>query len=399
MNPLFLTHFTNVTALGRGNQAMFSALSERRSGLSPCDFQDTKLNTYIGRVAGIEDSPFSDELKHFDCRNNRLALLALQQDGFEEAIVRAREQYGAHRIGVILGTSTSGILETEHAYRQQRNSESSTLPDTFTSRYQYTHNTFSVAHFVRTQLQLQGLALVISTACSSSAKVFASASRYIEAGLCDAVVVGGVDSLCLTTLYGFASLELESPEPCRPSDINRNGLSIGEGAGFVLLERQNRDTTSPVVALIGYGESCDAHHMSHPHPSGAGAILAMQQGLASSSIQANDIDYVHLHGTATKANDKTEDHAVSSVLGNQIPCSSTKGWTGHTLGAAGAVEAVIDALCLHHRLIPGSLNAQTLDPCFSSNIVLNNQEKPISTILSNFFGFGGNNCSLVFRKI
>jgi len=398
MNPLCLTHFTTVTALGRGNQAMLSALRERRSGLRPCDFQDTKLNTYVGRVQGIEDIPVSDELKHFDCRNNRLALLALQQDGFEEGIARVRKQYGAHRIGVILGTSTSGILETEHAYRQ-RNHESSALPHEFASRYRYTHNTFSVAHFVRAQLQLQGLTLVISTACSSSAKVFASASRYIEAGLCDAVVVGGVDSLCLTTLYGFASLELESPEPCRPSDVNRNGLSIGEAAGFVLLERQSYDTTSPAVALVGYGESCDAHHMSHPHPSGAGAILAMQQGLARSSIQANDIDYVHLHGTATKANDKTEDHAVSSVLGNQVPCSSTKGWTGHTLGAAGTVEAVIAALCLHHQLIPGSLNTQTVDPDFSSNITLNNQEKTITTILSNFFGFGGNNCSLVFRMI
>ncbi len=374
---------------------MLSALRENCSGLRPCDFQGTRLKTYIGRIDGIEDEPISDGLEHFDCRNNRLAELALQQDDFEAAVARARTQYGAHRIGVIIGTSTSGILETEHAYAQL-DQHSGALPQDFIARYRYTHSTFSVAHFVRSRLQLHGLSLVISTACSSSAKVFASASRYIDAGLCDAVVIGGVDSLCLTTMYGFASLELESQEPCRPCDMNRDGLSIGEGAAFILLERQNIDTQLDAVSLLGYGESCDAHHMSHPHPSGAGATIAMQQALTSGNISGKTIDYVHLHGTATKANDKTEDQAVSSVLGPGIPCSSTKGWTGHTLGAAGAVEAVIAALCLQHQFLPGSLNTEKIDPTFSSDVLLKNQDRPVRRILSNFFGFGGNNCSLIF---
>ena len=395
MNPLIFSHFTSVTALGRGNDAMLSALREKRSGLRPCDFQDTTLSTYIGRVEGIEQAPVSGELAHFDCRNNRLALLALQQDDFEAAVGRARVQYGADRIGVIIGTSTSGILETEHAY-SQLDPESGTLPQDFISRHRYTHSTFSVAHLVRLRLQLHGLALVISTACSSSAKVFASASRYIDAGLCDAVVIGGVDSLCLTTMYGFASLELESPKPCRPCDVSRDGLSIGEAAGFALLERNNIDTHSDAVTFLGYGESCDAHHMSHPHPSGAGATLAMQQALNSGNLHGKTIDYVHLHGTATKANDKTEDQAVNSVLGPHIPCSSTKGWTGHTLGAAGAIEAVIAALCLQHQFLPGTLNTQNVDPSFVSDVLLDNHERPVKRILSNFFGFGGNNCSLIF---
>ncbi len=395
MKPLILTSFTNVTALGRGNVATLSALRERRSGLRPCHFQGASLGTFIGRIDGLEQAPVEDGLEHFDCRNNRLALLALQQDGFEAAVARARTQYGAHRIGVIIGTSTAGILETEEAYGQL-DEESGALPQDFISRQRYTHSTFSVAHFVRSRLELRGLALVISTACSSSAKVFATASRYLESGLCDAVVVGGVDSLCLTTLYGFSSLELESQQPCRPCDVDRDGLSIGEAAGFVLLERKTSDTNSDAVALLGYGESCDAHHMSHPHPSGAGATMAMQLALKSGNIARKTIDYVHLHGTATKANDKTEDQAVCSVLGPQIPCSSTKGWTGHALGAAGAIEAVIAALCLQHQFIPGTLNTQHVDPSFSSDILLDNQDHPIKLILSNFFGFGGNNCSLIF---
>ncbi len=398
MKPLIFSHLTAVTALGRGLHSTLSALQERRSGLHPCDFDGASIPTYIGRIAGLEDSPIPEPLEIFDCRNNRLALMGLQQDGLEEAVDEAIARYGAHRIGVFLGTSTSGILETEQAYRQ-RDPQTSALPERFHSRYRYTHNTFSVGHFVRRQLKLHGPAFVVSTACSSSAKVFANASRFIEAGLCDAAIVGGVDSLCLTTLYGFSSLELESPTPCRPCDAQRDGLSIGEGAAFVLLEKAPQVPPPGTVALLGYGESCDAHHMSHPHPSGGGAILAMQKALASSGTSSAEIDYVHLHGTATRANDKTEDQAVNQVVGSLTPCSSTKGWTGHTLGAAGAVEAVIAALCLQHQFLPGTLNTQTLDPSFSTSVLLENRQQPVQRILSNFFGFGGNNCTLVFGTI
>ena len=294
-----------------------------------------------------------------------------------------------------MGTSTSGISETEGAY-QQRDPETGALPPGFINRYRYTHNTFSVAHFVRSRLGLQGPALVVSTACSSSAKAFTSASRLLEADLCDAVVVGGVDSLCLTTLYGFASLELESPTPCRPSDADRDGLSIGEGAGFILVEKWPQHLHSDAVALFGYGESCDAYHMSHPHPSGAGALLAMQSALHSANALSTDIDYVHLHGTATKANDQTEDRAVSHIFGSKVPCSSTKGWTGHTLGAAGGIESVMAILCLKHQFLPGTLNTRNVDPNFTTHLLLDNLDRPVKKIMSNFFGFGGNNCSLLF---
>ncbi|MFQ5935235.1 MAG: beta-ketoacyl synthase N-terminal-like domain-containing protein, partial [Acidiferrobacterales bacterium] len=215
MTPLYLTGFTVVSAMGRGVRATYEALLQRRSGLQPCDFENADLDTYIGRVAGLESEPLGNTYEEYDCRNNRLARLGLQQDGFEGAVERAREQYEDHRIGVFIGTSTSGILETELAY-QNRDPDTGELPSTF--HYRYTGNIFSPADFVQRYLRLRGPALAISTACSSSAKVFATAYRFIKAGLCDAAVVGGVDSLCLNTLYGFSSLELVSTRPCRPAD-------------------------------------------------------------------------------------------------------------------------------------------------------------------------------------
>jgi 3-oxoacyl-[acyl-carrier-protein] synthase I len=361
------------------------------------------ITTYIGRVDDVEDvfvggGSTSAELERFDCRNNRLALLGLQQDGFTSAALEARERYGMHRVAVILGSSTSGILETEHAYRE-RDGQSGALPASFLPRYRYTHNMFSVAHFVRAYLGLRGPAMVISTACSSSAKAFATAARFIEAGFCDAAVVGGVDSLCQTILYGFASLELLACGPCRPCDEERDGLTLGESAGFALLEKSGRAGHPGAVALLGYGESCDGYHMSHPHPEGAGAIGAMQGALRRSGLQPGDIDYINLHGTATRANDSIEDKAVNSVFGPSTPCSSTKGWTGHTLGASGITEAVIAALCLTRSFVPGTLNTTRVDSSLKSHVLLENQEQPVRRVLSNIFGFGGNNCSLILGTV
>jgi 3-oxoacyl-[acyl-carrier-protein] synthase-1 len=301
-------------------------------------------------------------------------------------------------VAVILGSSTSGILETEHAYRH-RDPATGALPASYLTRYRYTHNMFSVAHFVRTYLGLRGPAMVISTACSSSAKVFATAARFIEAGFCDAAVVGGVDSLCLTVLYGFASLELLSSGPCRPCDEDRDGLTLGESAGFALLEKAGPAAPAGAVELLGYGESCDGYHMSHPHPEGAGAIGAMQGALRRSGLQPWDIDYINLHGTATRANDSIEDKAVNSVFGPSTPCSSTKGWTGHTLGAAGITEAVIAALCLTRSFVPGTLNTTRVDSSLRSHVLLENNEQPVRRVLSNIFGFGGNNCSLILGTV
>ena len=218
----------------------------------------------------------------------------------------------------------------------------------------------------------------------------------IEAGLIDAAVVGGVDSMCLTTLHGFNSLELLSPQICRPWDAARNGLSLGEAAAFVLLER---DSEAPQGWLLGVGESNDGHHMSTPHPEGAGAIAAMQLALADASLAAADIDYINLHGTATPSNDSAEDRAVGRVFGHSTACSSTKGATGHTLGAAGGVEAVIALLALEHAFMPGGLNVQSIDPALHVNYLQHNRSAPLRHVLSNSFGFGGSNASLVFGAV
>ncbi len=392
MQPLYLTRVALVNALGRGIAATLTALRERQSGLCPCDLEYANLDTYVGRVDDLESLPVVEELIEYDCRNNRLAQLGLQQDGFESAVARAREQYGDRRIGVFIGTSTSGILETEMAY-QNRDPDTGSLPSTF--RYRSTHNIYSAADFVQRYLRLRGPALAISTACSSSAKVFATAHRFLEAGLCDAAVVGGVDSLCMTTLYGFSSLELVSAHPCRPADREREGISIGEAAGYALLERIPEPRASLALALLGYGESSDAYHMSSPHPEGLGAVRAMEGALERAGLKPRDIDYINLHGTATPANDIAEDRAVCEVFGTGIPCSSTKGWTGHALGAAGITEAIIGWLCIRNGFVPGSLNTEVLDPQLRSHITLQNRTQKVQRVISNSFGFGGNNCSII----
>ncbi|MDE2625943.1 MAG: beta-ketoacyl-[acyl-carrier-protein] synthase family protein [Burkholderiales bacterium] len=391
MKPLAITHLTLTTALGRGLDEHLQALEAGRSGLAPCRFMDVTLPGWVGEVAGVDDValPASLAAAH-DCRNNRLAWLGLQADGLIDAVTQARQRWGARRIAVLLGTSTSGILSTELAYR--RRGPDGALPTDF--HYAQTHNTFSLAGFVAEALGLQGPAWVVSTACSSSAKVFASAQRLIDAGWVDAALVGGVDSLCLTTLYGFNSLELFAGEICRPWDAQRKGLSIGEAAAFALLQREPVD--APAAWLLGSGESNDGHHMSSPHPEGVGAIAAMRQALAEAGLQPEQIDYINLHGTATPNNDAAEDRAVFSVFGDRVPASSTKGATGHTLGAAGGVEAAISVLALRHGLMPGGLNLRERDPALHIQYLTENRRAPLRRVLSNSFGFGGSNASLIF---
>jgi 3-oxoacyl-[acyl-carrier-protein] synthase-1 len=335
------------------------------------------------------------ELSRFDCRNNRLAELALRQDGFLDSIAAATARWGRRRMGVFVGTSTAGILQTELAYRQ-RDPVSGALPSGF--EYSSTHNSFSVADYLRRRLDLAGPAMVVSCACASSAKVFGSARRMIEAGLIDAALVGGVDSLCLTTLYGFHSLQLSSPSPCRPFDVSRNGISIGEAAAFALLERTPGNLDGDAALLLGVGESSDAYHMSAPHPEGQGARQAMQSALRAAGLGPADIDYINLHGTATPSNDRSESQAVTGVFGRTTPASSTKGATGHTLGAAGALEAVICVLALRQGLMPGGVHTTRVDPMLTANYLLENRRVPLSHVLSNSFGFGGTNCSLIFGR-
>jgi 3-oxoacyl-[acyl-carrier-protein] synthase-1 len=206
-------------------------------------------------------------------------------------------------------------------------------------------------------------------------------------------VVGGVDSLCLTTLYGFNSLQLVSNDVCRPADARRKGLSIGEAAGFAILEKGNGG-----LSLLGYGESSDAYHMSLPEPAGRGAIESMRAALARAHVTPGEVDYINLHGTGTIANDNTESRAFCEVFGNTTPCSSTKGWTGHTLGAAGMVEAAISLMAIEQGFMPHSLNTRTKDPAIEAGILLETRVAPVERVLSNSFGFGGSNCSLLFGR-
>ena len=395
MNPLALTRFTATSAIGRGLGETFAALRAERTGLAPCSFETVTLDTCVGEVRGVDEAPLPAPLAEFECRNNRLALIGLSQDGFIEATERCAGRYGRDRVGIFLGTSTSGILETELAYRR-RDPASGALPAGF--RYCGAHNTFSLAAFAQRALSLSGPAVVISSACSSSAKVFASAQRAIEAGLIDAAVVGGVDSLCLTTLYGFHSLQLVSRTPCRPFDVARDGISIGEAAAFALLERPGTSLDAEQVLLLGTGESSDAYHMSSPPPDGRGAAAAMRQALKAAGLAAGDIEYINFHGTGTPSNDQAEGRAVASVLGAQVPGSSTKGATGHTLGAAGALEAVISALALTHAVMPAGINTEQVDPELPVHYLRRNRSAPLSRVMSNSFGFGGSNCSLIFGR-
>lgn len=393
MKPLLLSHFTVTSCIGKGLDQTLEALLQGQKTLKPCDFETVDLPTFIGEVEGLDTVKMSAGMADYDCRNNRLAQLGLEQDGFDDAVNAASAKYGRDRIGVFLGTSTSGILETELAFRN-RDQTTGKLPEDFV--YARTQNTYSVADFTRHYFKLEGPALVVSSACSSSAKVFSVARRMIETGLIDAAIVGGVDTLCLTTLYGFNSLGLLSSQACRPYDIDRDGISIGEAAAFALLERPSPDLNSQAILLLGVGESSDAYHMSSPHPDGLGAEIAMRQALQSADLTAEDIDYINLHGTATPSNDAAEAKAVSAVFRQPVPCSSSKGATGHTLGAAGAVEAVICALALQHGFIPAGLNTTKVDAALKLDYRLQNQQQALKRVMSNSFGFGGTNCSLIF---
>ncbi len=396
MTPLLLSAYTATTCLGRGLAATRAALHAGRSGLAPCTFETVQLDTWIGEVPAVDAETLPPTLAHYDCRNNRLTRMGLETDGFADRVREAIARYGKRRVGVFLGTSTAGILQTELAYRR-RDPATGALPDDF--HYRTTHNSFSLAEFTRDYFGLEGMAMAISTACSSSAKVFAAAARQLELGTIDAAIVGGVDTLCLTTLYGFASLQLTSTQPCRPYDTERNGISVGEGAAFALLERTDSVANTPApgsVLLLGTGESSDAYHMSSPHPEGLGARLAMEAALRSAGLSTADIGYINLHGTSTPANDAAEGKAVVALFSDSVPCSSTKGATGHTLGAAGAVEAVICALALTDGFLPGSPGTQNLDPAIPVDYLKQGRPGTVRHALTNSFGFGGSNCSLIF---
>ena len=391
MPPLAISAFTATSALGRGLAAHARAIATSSGGLAPNDFSTTPLPCWIGRVAGVEDEPLPGEHAQWECRNNRLAWLALRQDGFIDAVQAARARYGASRIAVLLGTSTASIGATEDGYRRLDNGA---MPRDL--HRPAIHTPHSLAGFVAQVFDLEGPCLTVATACSSSAKVFANAERMIRLGLVDAAIVGGVDTLCDSVLFGFNSLELVSSEPCRPFDAGRNGISLGEAGGFALLERATEASIAPL--FIGYGEASDAHHMSTPHPEGLGAELALRDALARAGVEAADVDYINLHGTASQKNDEVEASLIARTFPATTRASSTKGFTGHTLGAAGIVEAVLTLLAMRDGVVPANLGATTPDPLCGPQMAWTSEEADVRIALSNSFGFGGNNACLAFAR-
>jgi 3-oxoacyl-[acyl-carrier-protein] synthase I len=396
MRPLPLTALSVVSALGQGTAAQRAALRARRGGLRPCDFADIATG-HVGRVTGVEAHGLPAALARFDCRNNRLADMALRTDAFADKVAAARARLGAGRIAVVVGTSTSGILASEEAYRH-RDPASGALPDGFD--YDGTQDMGSLSRYVQAALGLRGPALTVSTACASSARAFMEAAHLIACGVCDAAVVGGADSLCRMTLQGFAALDLIARGPCRPCDAAREGISIGEAAGFALLEQPGaaRESDEGAIALLGCGATTDGYHMSAPDPTATGAIGAMRHALAAAGLAPADVDYVNLHGTGTRANDAMEDRAVAEVFGGATPCSSTKGWTGHTLGASGIVEVAIAAIAIRDGMVPGCLGVADVDPAFRADVAVTNRQARVRRVVSNSFGFGGINCSLVLGE-
>ena len=382
--------FSTLHAAGVDNTDSWHALTAGRSGLRPNALAWCELPCWLGEVAGVDDASLPPDLAEWDCRTHRLAWMALQRNGFHDAVRHAVARHGANRVGVLLGSSTAGIRSTEVAY-QRRLAE-----DRWPAEYDYrrTHALDALCRFSAEVLGTTGPMVTISTACSSSAKVFVMAQRWIDCGLIDAAVVGGVDSLCMSTLHGFNALQLLSSEACRPFDAARNGISIGEAAGYVLLERQ-----AAQINFVGGGESSDAFHMSSPHPEGLGAQSAMHAALASAGLSPRDIGYVNAHGTATQANDRAEAAAMRAVFGaDAVPVSSTKGITGHTLGAAGITEAIAVIQALAHQVLPPSANLGQIEADLGIDLLRQARNASLTHAMSNSFGFGGSNCSLVFGR-
>ena len=415
ITPIRISAYTATTAAGVGNQALLAAMQAGRSALTANDFGPTPLPTWVGRIAGVEQQALPKALADLACRNNRLAWLGLNADGFIDAAHAARERYGAARVALLLGTSTSSIGATEEAYREL-DGEGRFPAD---NRNPRVHTPNSLTLFVQEALGIEGPSLTISTACSSSAKVFAAAERMLRLGLVDAAIVGGVDTLCGSVLFGFNALQLVSTAPCRPFDAERDGISLGEAAGFALLERFDAPAagigatpghgignssgngfgkSGGALCLLGYGESSDAHHMSSPHPEGLGAERALDDALARAGVDAAAIDHINLHGTASQKNDEVEAALVARRFPARTHASSTKGITGHTLGAAGIVEAAASLLAIENGVMPGIVNTRTLDALCGPQIRIAPAESNVRLALSNSFGFGGSNCVLVFGR-
>ena len=384
--------YESTTAAGNNINALRTSIANQKSGLRANNFPNCELDTWIGYIPEINDI----DLGSRQSRNNALAALGLQQGSIMSTIKMLTKHFSASRIGIVIGSSTASIDRTEQAYTDLDSN------NRLKTQYQQDniHNPHAPSLFVAYYTGISGPAVTINTACSSSAKAFASASRWLQCGIVDAVLVGGVDSLCLSVLYGFNSLQLLSPQTCRPFDQNRDGINLGEACGYAVLTRPDLDidTEDLGVCLSGYGESSDAYHMSHPHPDGLGAQHAINQALQRAALKPDQINYINLHGTASQANDLVEGKLIGNMSSKKTHCSSTKALMGHTLGAAGITESLIAIDAMRLNLLPGSHNLTQLDAQLDFSIQADNQHHELHHVMSNSFGFGGNNCCLIFSK-
>lgn len=385
MNPYPVTSWSVVNALGTTTEQVMRGLRAGRPVLSSPP-PETGFATRCG-VVSPDLPPLGGELASVDSRNNRFVECALAQ--MAESLADARERWGAPRVGICVGSSTAAMDEIERAY--SLHSQSGALPPGFDVLSQGSAD--GLVRALRVLSGFEGPAAIVSNACASSGKAFASAKRWLDAGIVDAVLVGGADSLCQMTLRGFRSLGLLADGPCRPFSRERRGIHLGEGAAFALLER---DGDGPL--LLGTGESADAHHMTTPDPEGRGAAAAMQAALADAGVSPRDVDYVNAHGTGTQFNDTMEAKAIRTALGSDADpiVVSTKGYVGHTLGAAGAIEAVFVLEALRAGWTPASTGADPLEPELGLHVPDSVCEAPLRVGLSNSFAFGGSNVSLVF---
>ena len=388
---LYLNDMGVIAPLGAGKADVLARLlAADGSGMEPFVGLLTGRSTVIGRVR--DDLPaISAELADLDCRNNRLLAHALDQ--IAAPVAKLAGELGAHRIAVVLGTSTSGIAAGEHALEVL--ARDGRIPEGFHYRQQ---EIGTAAEFAARRLELTGLRYTISTACSSSAKAFASAWRLLASGRCDAAVVGGVDSLCKLTLNGFDALESLAPDRCNPFSAHRRGINIGEGACVFVVSK-----VPAAVRLAGVGESSDGHHISAPDPSGRGAERAIRAALAQAGAAPAAVGYVNLHGTATPKNDEMESQVMARVFGFDVPCSSTKSLSGHTLGAAGALELGLCWLLLGEDNADRRLPAQAWDGVRDKslppiNLVGENAQWERDVFVSNSFAFGGSNAAVAVGR-
>ncbi len=382
MSPLVITAFSLCNAMGMDTRAVLRALAAGQTGLAACP-SHFGIEATVGALP--DDLPaLPRALVDRDTRLTRILACGLVE--LRPAIAAACKRFGGHRIGVVLGTSTGGIGDTEHAHAYLQ--EHGDFPENFSMAR--SHALDSALAVVRELVGITGPSYVVSTACSSSAKVLATAQRLVGAGLCDAVVAGGVDSLCQLTLRGFAGLGLLSREPCRPFSNLRNGINIGEGAALMLVAR---DGEGP-GRLLGVGESSDAYHMTSPHPEGLGARLAMQRALEIAGVEAGAVDHINAHATGTRQNDQVEGQAIADLFG-QTPVIATKGYTGHMLGAAGATEVLFSLAAITRGELPVSVGSDPLDPGIPIRVPPAATAHTSKLALSNSFAFGGSNVSVL----